>query len=230
MTAQTPESILLDGEEWLLLGTPLDPFLGRTWSDEPVCRTQHGTISGVSGQLAGRLRGATVPRRHCCHGARAGFLAPRFFTGPRLCGVLSCPWQRSSSRGGFGWRGGNQVRHVHSDFDSVWEEEILLEVDKGRILSRQRLAEPSRMGSAGPYRLHEPLLGDLTGGGFGQVITATDLDGRSLVAKVPLPRGGGPPDRDVDGHPRWESAGAPAGPGVPRLARRVPGRSKWVPS
>lgn len=190
MTAQTPESILLDGEEWLLLGTPLDPFLAAngltnrfvaphtaqwrgylgTWRVDPDGRLFLDAIAGTVRALGSgtqtvhgpaALRGAALP------------MAADFVTG-RL----------RLARGA-------QVRHVHSDFDSVWEEEILLEVDKGRVLSRQRLAEPSAMGSAGPYRLHEPLLFDLTGGGFGQVITATDLDGRSLVAKVPLPHGGG---------------------------------------
>jgi hypothetical protein len=190
VTAQTPESILLDGEEWLLLGTPLDPFLAAnglanrfvsphtalwrgylgTWRVDAeghlflddVTATVRALGSGTQTvQGSAALRGAALP------------MAADFVTG-RL----------RVARGA-------QVRHVHSDFDSVWEQEVLLEVERGRVLSRQTLAEPSAMGSAGPYRLHEPLLGNLSGGGFGQVIAATDLDGRSLVAKVPLPRGGG---------------------------------------
>ncbi|WP_420121761.1 hypothetical protein [Nakamurella sp.] len=190
MTAQTPDTIRLDGQDWLLLGTPLDPVLasagvtrrlvaphtanvrgyvatwrvdadGRLFLDA-VTATVRGLGSGIQTiQGSAVLRGATLP------------MPADFVTG-----------QLRLARG-------EQVRHVHSGFDSVWADEILLEVDAGRVRSRRDLAPASAMGTAGPYQLHEPLLGTLTGGGFGQVIAATDLDGTRLVAKAPLPRGGG---------------------------------------
>lgn len=190
MTAQTPDSIVVDGEEWLLLATPLDAVLaangvsrrlvaphtanwrgylatwrvdadGRLFLDA-VTATVRGLGSGTQTiQGSAVLRGTTLP------------VAADFVTG-----------QLRLARG-------TRVRHVHSGFDSVWADEILLDVEAGRVRSRRALTPPSAMGTAGPYQLHKPLLPDLSGGGFGQVIAATDLDGRPLVAKAPNPRGGG---------------------------------------
>lgn len=190
MTAQTPDTILLDGQEWLLLGTPLDALLA---TNGLARRFVAPDTANVRGYLAtwrvdpdGRLflDAVTATVRGLGSGTQT-------IHGSAVLRGMELPLAADFVTGRLRLARGNQVRHVHSGFDSVWEDELLLEVERGQVGSRRSLAPPSAMGSAGPYRLHEPLLPGLSGGGFGQVMAATDLDGRPLVAKAPLPRGGG---------------------------------------
>lgn len=190
MTAQTPDTIVFEGQEWLLLATPLDSFLAAkglgkrfvspntanwrgylaTWRVDPDGRL---FVDAVSATVRG-LGSGTQP-----------------VSGSAALGGTPLPLAADFVTGRLRLARGAKIRHVHSGFNSVWEEEILLEFERGRVASRQNLAESAAMGNAGPYQLHEPLLGGLSGGGFGQVIAAADLDGRPLVAKAPLPHGGG---------------------------------------
>jgi hypothetical protein len=190
VTAQTPDTIVLDGEEWLLLGTPLDAVLAASGMSRrlvaPHTANRRGYLAAWRVDPDGRLLldGVTATVRGLGSGTQT-------IQGSAVLRGATMPMTAEFVTGQLRLARGAQVRHVHSDFDSVWADEILLEVEAGRVRSRRTLIPPSAMGTAGPYQLHRPLLSDLSGGGFGQVIAATDLDGRPLVAKAPNPRGGG---------------------------------------
>lgn len=190
MTAQIPDRIVIDGIDWLLLSTPLDSLLSDLRDRIPTYVGPHtanwrgytaawqiadgwlflesveASVEGPDGSLVTVEDGAALDGRHL---------------------PVLADWVTGQLRVGRG----DQVRHVHAGFESRWEQEELIEVRSGQVTERRPLAEAGAMGSAGPYQLHESLLGDaLSGGAFGQVMLATDLDGRSLVAKAARPRGG----------------------------------------
>lgn len=185
VTAQSPDSIVIDGEAGLLLATPLDELLARLpnvpqlVAKNTACwrgymatwRISDGSLylDDVVGWVGEDYRevGADV--------VLPGVELPR-----------RADWVTGSLRIAFG----PQVRHVHADFDSTWEREFLYELHAGAVTATRPLAAAAAMGTAGPYRLEAPLMSMLSGGGFGQVIAATDLDGRPLVAKAPRPTGG----------------------------------------
>lgn len=190
MTAQTPDTIVLDGEEWLLLATPLDPVLAAAGATKrlvaPHTANWRGYLATWRVDPDGRLflDAVTATVRGLGSGTQT-------IGGSTLLRGTTLPMPADFVTGQLRLARGAQVRHVHSGFDSVWADELLLEVESGRVRSRRALTPASAMGTAGPYQLHEPLLAGLSGGGFGQVIAATDLDGTRLVAKAPNPRGGG---------------------------------------
>lgn len=189
MTAQTPDRLWLDGGEWQLLATPLDPFLAEhRLSDRFVAPhsanwrgylatwriDEHGWL--VLDDVVATLRGLAS--------------GTETISGTAVLGGRSLPIRATWFTGEFRVARGDQVRHVHAGFESVWADQRLVKVAAGRVESVVALAATGAMGAAGPYRLTSPLLGELTGGGFGQLVAAEDLDGRPLVAKLPLPHGG----------------------------------------
>lgn len=189
MTAQIPDTLVMDGVTWSVLCTPLDPFLDAVGAPQFVAphtanwrgyiaswhvadgrlflESVEATIAGPDGEPvtvtdADALNGVALPR------------VADFVTGQLRLGT------------------GGIARYVHADFESRHNREAVLVVEAGRVLALHELAEPSAMGSAGPYQLHRNLLGDLSGGAFGQVIEATSPEGRRVVAKVARRAAGGP--------------------------------------
>lgn len=188
MTAQIPDSIIIDGEPWFLLATPLDAFLANV----------EMSVRFVAPHTA-NWRGYTATWEIDADGVL--FLLDvsasvqdsdgiRDLSGSEAIGGTSLPMPATFFSGQLRVASGDQVRHVHAGFESVWEHEELLDFAAGRLVGRRELAAASAMGSVGPYQLHQNLLGDVGGGAFGQVITATDLDGAPLIAKVPVRTGG----------------------------------------
>lgn len=191
MTAQIPDRIVIDGVESVLLATPLDGLLRRLGDRVPTFVAPHtgnwrGYTAGwrvTDGRLFLDSVDATIRNPDSTFVTVGAAVA---LDGAQL--PMFAEWVSGQLRVG----SGRVVRYVHADFGSRWEREVLLEVDAGRVIARHDIAEPGPLGSAGPYRLQEPLLGEmLSGGGFGQVLLAIDLDGRPLVAKMARPRGGG---------------------------------------
>jgi hypothetical protein len=185
MTAQTPDSITVDGREGVLLGEPLANLLN---SLEGVPKLVARDTACWRGYVA-RWR---VTDDVLYLDDVTGWVADYREVGasevlPGVTLPVKATWVSWSLRVGFG----DQIRHVHAGYESTYEDEVLLEVAAGEITGRQSLAAPAPMGMAGPYRLEGPLLANLSGGGFGQVMEARDLDGRTLVAKAPRPTGGG---------------------------------------
>lgn len=185
MTAQTPDRIVIDDEEHVLLATPLDRLLGQLTHRPELVAESTANWRGY------------VARWRVAHGqlvlddVRGWYGEDRIEVGPAavIPGVdlqRTASWVTDTLRVGVG----KQVRHVHADFESRYERELLLDVHRGAVTAVRELAQTGAMGNAGPYLLDEPLLGDLSGGGFGQLIAARDLDGRPLVAKAPRPVGG----------------------------------------
>lgn len=184
MTAQQPDRIVLDGEVGALMAAPLEDLL-HTLEDAPrlvaphtACWRGHVASWRVEGDrlFLDDVQGWVEP------GDEVG--AARVLPGVEL--PLAATWVHGTLRVGFG----PEVRHVHADFDSRMEREVLLDVTGGIVTGRRDLATPAAMGTAGPYRIEEPLLGLVSGGGFGQLLAASDVDGRPLVAKAPRPSAG----------------------------------------
>ncbi|WP_420122989.1 hypothetical protein [Nakamurella sp.] len=212
MTSQTPDTIHLDGESWLLLATPLDQYLAeaglREWFVAPNTANWRGYVAGWRVDEGGRLFLDEITATVRGPGSEI-----RTVRGSAVLRGVSLPMPATFVSGRFRAARGDQMSHVHSGFDSSWAEEMLLDVDRGRLRTRVTMAPPSAKGRAGPYQLHEPLLSGLSGGGFGEVVTATDLDGRPVVAKLPRPRAGA-------GHTeRWLDT--PAGPRPAHLPAQV---------
>jgi hypothetical protein len=185
MTAQTPDRIVIDGEEHELLATPLDRLLGQL-PNVPELVAPH--TANWRGYVA---RWRVADGQLVLDDVRGWVGEDRIEVGPAavIPGVdlpRVASWVTDTLRVGVG----EQVRHIHAGFESRYERELLLDVDRGAVTAVRELAQTGRMGNAGPYLLEEPLLGDLSGGGFGQLIAARDLDGHPLVAKAPRPTGG----------------------------------------
>lgn len=185
MTAQVPDELMIAGERWDLLATPLGPYLGRIGVRFDAPHT--GLRRGYTARW--RLDDDMLHLVDVKATARAPSGELIEVNGSEALGGAMLPMPASWVTGRVHAGSGGVVRYVHSDFDSRYQRELLLELVDGRVVSRQELAPPAAMGSAGPYQLHEPLLGDLSGGAFGQLVRATDLDGRPLVAKIARPRG-----------------------------------------
>lgn len=185
MTAQAPDIIEIDGGEHHLLATPLDQLLGSLGDVVPPLVAP--TTANWRGYVA---RWRVAENRLFLEDVR-GWVDDGAEAGPGvvLPGVVlpvAATWVSGALRVG----SGAVVRHVHAEFESRYERELLLDVSEGIVTGRRELAIVGAMGMAGPYRLDEPLLGMLSGGGFGQLIAASDLDGRPLVAKAARPSGG----------------------------------------
>ena len=119
MTAQTPDTILLDGQEWLLLGTPLDALLA---TNGLARRFVAPDTANVRGYLAtwrvdpdGRLflDAVTATVRGLGSGTQT-------IHGSAVLRGMELPLAAGFVTGRLRLARGNQVRHVHSGFDSVW--------------------------------------------------------------------------------------------------------------
>jgi hypothetical protein len=216
MTAQTPDSITVDGREGVLLGEPL---AGLLHSLDGVPNLVARDTACWRGYVARWRVTDDVLYLDDVTGWVEGYRevgADEVLPGVTL--PVKATWVRWSLRVGFG----DQIQHVHAGYESTYAEEVLLEVVDGEVTGRQALAAPAPMGMAGPYRLEGPLLFNLSGGGFAQVMEATDLDGRALVAKAPRPTGGG------HGTEMWNGA-VPVH--VPAMAEGLPGTfGTWTPT
>jgi hypothetical protein len=188
VTAQVADSVAIDGEPWLLLDTPLDGLLARI--DAPDFVAPH--TANWRGYVAQWRVDRDVLSLAGIEATVAGPDGrPRPVSGRDALGGVGVPLVADWVTGTLRVARGDQVRQVHLGFGSRWEEEVLLEVERGRVVARTVLDTPGPMGSAGPYRLIEPLLSGVSGGAFGQVLLAEDLNGADLVAKLPRSRGGG---------------------------------------
>ena len=189
MTAQVPDELLLDGERWALLCTPLDSWLA-TRPDLPRFVPRHTAnwrgyvakwrvedgwlhLVGVDAtvELPDRQR-AEVAGSEALGGqplpVRADFVSDRLRIGR-----------------------GKVVFHVHADFASRWEEEMELDIESGRVVDSRRFAPFGECGVAGIYRLDDDLDQSVSGGAFGQLLVGSAPDGHRVVAKVARRRGGG---------------------------------------
>ncbi|MCX6398796.1 MAG: hypothetical protein NTX33_02555 [Propionibacteriales bacterium] len=190
MTAQIADTIVIDGTQRLLLATPLGTILGawglaNRWV-APHTANWRGYTAAWSVDADGRLWldgvsahvGTGTRETREVHDSEA-------LDGRRL------PLFADFVTGQLRVAAGDPIRYVHMGFETVWSDEMLIDVVEGRVTGRQQLAPPGAMGNAGPYRLQEPLLAGLSGGAFGQLIAAEDVDGAPLVAKAPRRTGGG---------------------------------------
>jgi hypothetical protein len=186
MTAQAPDVIVIDGLEHSLLATPLDQLLASLGDAVPAL------VAPSTANWRGYLARWRVEGDRLFLDDVQGWVGDGLEAGPGvvLPGVVlpaAATWVSGALRVG----SGGVVRYVHAEFESRYERELLLDVSEGIVTGRRELALVGAMGMAGPYRLDEPLNGMLSGGGFGQLIAAADLDGRPLVAKAARPSGGG---------------------------------------
>lgn len=185
MTAQTPDVIVIDGVEHELLAELLGGLL-QALPDAPELAARDTAL--WRGYLARwRVDGDRLYLDDVRGWLRNGAEAAAGVVLPGVELPIHASWVTSS----FVVARGDQVRHVHRGFESRYEHEIELRVEDGVVVDRRELAQVGAMGMAGPYRLEESLLGFLSGGGFGQLIAAFDVDGRPLVAKAARPSGGG---------------------------------------
>ncbi|MEO7572981.1 MAG: hypothetical protein ABIX10_11160 [Acidimicrobiales bacterium] len=164
MTAQMPDRILIDGVEHALLATPLDRLRAQLPNapelvarDTPNRRSYIASWRLADGELfLDDVRG-WVDEDVIEVGPAA------VIPGVDLPRVAS--WVTDTLRVGIG----RHLWHVHAGFESRYERELLLEVDRGAVRAGKELDVTDSMGNvvvaasaaatgptAGPYFLEEP--------------------------------------------------------------------------
>ena len=189
MTAQLADSLLIDGVEHRLLGSPLDPllasFVGRTPELVPSSTADWRGFTARWRLDRDRLLLEDVSGTVRDPAGRAVPAGPDVLLPGHALPCLAT-WMNGAVR----IAAGDVVRYVHRGWESRYEREWVLTVVDGVVVDHDQLAVPGPMGLAGPYRREEPQLGDRSGGAFGQVMTARSRDGRHRVAKCAGRRGG----------------------------------------
>lgn len=131
MTAQNPDVITVDEREGWLLCEPLGGLLG-SWpgapalvADSSACWRGYVATWRVSDGVLhlDAVRGWVTDHRPVD--------AAEIFPGLAL--PAKATWVTGTLRVGFG----AQVHHVHSEYESTWEEELLLEVAAGEVRGRR---------------------------------------------------------------------------------------------
>jgi hypothetical protein len=148
LTAQAPESLIIDGESWLLLATPLGSLLTH-----PVVAPHTALGRGYSGSW--RLEGNDLyldDVRGWIADAQHGAVE----VGPDvLLRGWKLPAHATWLSGDLRIATGDQLVHVHSGFASEWEYEGTLHVERGVVTGRDI---PARATPApGPSDVSDPV-------------------------------------------------------------------------
>jgi hypothetical protein len=147
-TAQMPEKILYEGESGFLFTNPLEAYFGKD-NPRPEFAAPHTACwRGYIGSWEIRGDALYLVDIKAWMRDREGKAAPVEFEAlfPGKTKPLKADWFTGTLR----IPRGKPIRYVHMGYQTVYEEEVLLRVEAGKVMDRQRIDNRNKLQAAPP--------------------------------------------------------------------------------